>query len=244
MVGKPPSRYILTHTLAPIGDSQVRMLGYTCPPFIFVPPCLTMYFFVALASHVELKEAGANCTSSNVTFHKSIQGDHWGPNDTFDKSVQGDPRGPVSARAEASEATVVVEKYSVNDVSKDQLCFLTAVSSNHLHTANAFLKSIQKFYPCGKTYVYDLGLKGWEKQLLKALPYVEDVMELVLPVRGKDYFPSGSCAFKPPMMLQFINKYLNNETNCRFTFYGDSVIFFHHKFNRKAFDEVKRLGEL
>jgi hypothetical protein len=144
----------------------------------------------------------------------------------------------------SSDPTTVVEKYSVNDVSKDQLCFLTAVSSNHLHTANAFLKSIQKFYPCGKTYVYDLGLKEWEKQLLKALPYVEDVMELVLPVRGKDYFPSGSCAFKPPMMLQFINKYLNNETNCRFTFYGDSVIFFHHKFNRKAFDEVKRLGEL
>ena len=99
MVGKPPSRYILTHTLAPIGDSQVRMLGYTCPPFIFVPPCLTMYFFVALASHVELKEAGANCTSSNVTFHKSIQGDHWGPNDTFDKSVRGDHRGPLLARA-------------------------------------------------------------------------------------------------------------------------------------------------
>jgi hypothetical protein len=188
-----------------------------------------VYFFVALASLAELKEAGANCTSSNATFHKSVQGDR---------------HGPLLARAKTRDPTTVVEKDSVNDVSKDQLCFLTAVSSNHLHTANAFLKSIQKFYPCGKTYVYDLGLEKRERRMLKALPYVEDVMELVLPVRGKDYFPSGSCAFKPPMMLQFINKYLNNETNCRFTFYGDSVIFFHHKFNRKAFDEVKRLGEL
>jgi len=141
-----------------------------------------------------------------------------------------------------SHSNALEDKYNVHDVSSEQLCFLTAVSSNHLHTANAFLKSIQQYYPCGKTYVYDLGLNKRERRGLKALPYVEDVMELVLPVRGKDYFPSGSCAFKPPMILQFIDKYLNNETDCRYFFYGDSVIFFHHKFNRKAFDEVRRLG--
>jgi hypothetical protein len=124
-----------------------------------------------------------------------------------------------------------------------QLCFLTAISSNHLHTANGFLRSIQKYYPCAKTYIYDLGLKGYERKLLLKLPYVEDVMELVLPVRGKNYFPSGSCAFKPPMLVQFIDKYRNNETNCRFFFYGDSVIFFHHKFNEKAYQEVLRNGQ-
>lgn len=123
-----------------------------------------------------------------------------------------------------------------------ELCFLTAVSSNHLQGANKLLQSIQKFHPCAKTYIYNLGLKRHEKRLLKALPYVQDVMDLSLPVRGKDFFPSGSCAFKPPMILQFIDMYRNNETNCRFFFYGDSVIYLHHKFNRKALDEVVRLG--
>jgi hypothetical protein len=135
-----------------------------------------------------------------------------------------------------------IHKYNVKDV-EQQLCFLTAVSSNHLHGVNGFLKTVQKFHPCAKTYIYDLGLKKWERSQLQALPFVEEVMNLTLPVRGTDYFPSGSCAFKPPMIAQFIDKYRNNETNCRFFFYGDSVIFFHHKFNRKAYDEVIRHGQ-
>ena len=144
-----------------------------------------------------------------------------------------------------SQKTLIInelEKFNIHIIEKE-ICFLTAVSSNHLHTANGFLKSIQKFYPCAKTYIYDLGLSKREKRRLQELPYVEDVMELILPVRNKTYFPRGSCAFKPPMILQFIDKYRNNETNCRFFFYGDSVIFFHHKFDRKAFDEVIRRGK-
>lgn len=136
---------------------------------------------------------------------------------------------------------VAMHAHDATNVSND-MCFLTAVSSSRFGRAMAFLISIQKFHPCAKTYVYDLGLKKWEMRMLAALPYVMDVMDLTLPVRGKDYFPSNSCAFKPPMILQFIDKYRNNETDCRFFFYGDSVVHLHHKFNEKAFNEVQRLG--
>lgn len=132
--------------------------------------------------------------------------------------------------------------YELSNITEHEFCFLTAVSSNHLHGANAFILSIQKFYPCAKVFIYDLGLSKKERKALQRLPYVEEVMKLVLPVRGKDYFPLGSCAFKPPMILQFIDKYLNNETNCRYFFYGDSVIYFRRKFTKRAFDEASRLG--
>lgn len=121
---------------------------------------------------------------------------------------------------QSSEASEDVDKYNMHQI-EEEMCFLTAVSSNHLHTANGFLRSLQQFYPCAKTYIYDLGLTVSEKKALQDLPYVVDVMELILPVRGKDYFPSGSCAFKPPMITQFIDKYRNNETSCRFFFYGE-----------------------
>ena len=134
--------------------------------------------------------------------------------------------------------------YELSNITEHEFCFLTAVSSNHLHGANAFILSIQKFYPCAKVFVYDLGLSKKERKALQRLPYVEEVMKLVLPVRGKDYFPLGSCAFKPPMILQFIDKYLNNETNCRYFFYGDSVIYFRRKFTKRAFDEASRLGNV
>jgi hypothetical protein len=49
-----------------------------------------------------------------------------------------------------------IEEYNLTKV-QSQMCFLTAVSSNHYYNVLKYISSTQKIYPCSKVYVYDLG---------------------------------------------------------------------------------------
>ena len=86
-------------------------------------------------------------------------------------------------------------------------------------------------------YIYDLGLKPFEIKSLSDFPFVH-----ILPLNmTKPYFPNGACAFKPIMILDFIDRYRSRH-NCRLFFYGDASVRLTKRFDESAILELSRLG--
>lgn len=126
-------------------------------------------------------------------------------------------------------------KLSTEELQK--ICFVTAFSSNHYHSALRFIATVHKFYPCNELFIYDLGLKKKERSSLEAFSFIH---MLHLNMTGP-YFPNRACAFKPLMMLDFIDRYYSHGT-CQYFFYGDASVFIRKRFDRKVMGEVQKNG--
>lgn len=119
-----------------------------------------------------------------------------------------------------------------------KLCFITATSSNHFLELLAHIKSIKLYYPCNQIFIFNLGLNNNEINILNKISNIK-----IVPFdnHGRPFFPYGSTAFKPPLLLDFMRSY-GKFHNYRYVFYGDSSIFIRKVFDLNAFHELLTNG--
>lgn len=129
------------------------------------------------------------------------------------------------------------QSYDLSEVLRNDVCVMSGFSSNHFIQALNLVLSTQKFHPCLKMYIHDLGLSPHERAVLESFPFIT-MREFKM---GNEMFPGGACAFKPPLILNFMKAY-GIEHNCRFILYGDASITMYNALDNLIIDELIRVG--
>lgn len=130
-----------------------------------------------------------------------------------------------------------MQTFDMNEILQSQLCVMSGFSSNHFQQGLNLVLTTQQFHPCLKMYIHDLGLMPHEKAFLSSFPFIT-MREFKM---NQELFPGGACAFKPPLILNFMKAY-GAEHKCRFVLYGDASIMMHAKLDADLIEEVLRNG--